>query len=808
MTWLDDLRQDLRYAFRGLRRTPGFTLTAVGTLALAIGAVAGMFGVVDRVLLHPLPFAHADRLVDVSGVAPGSEWRGPLGSGAEFYVYAREQSRLIEDVALYNSFTSTFRTPDRVERIRMGAPTNSLFSTLGARPIIGRLPVTSDESNVVVISYALWRDWFGKDSTVIGRAYEVADAQRTIIGVMGPEFRFPNEGTMLWIGGEVRSADVHLGDFCCGMVARVRPGVADAQLAEELTRLAHQLPERFGASTAYARNIAHYRAVARPLLEAMVGSARRSLWVLLGGAAIVFLIACLNVANLFMVRAEGRRRDLAVRRAIGATRGQLVRLQVLEALIVAAAAGASAVALAALALPLFIHAAPAGIPRLADVHLDAATVAAALAGVVVATLACGAIPALRASAPDLLRLREGGRGATRQHHRLRNSLVIGQTALALVLLIGSGLLVRSVGALRHVDRGYDTADIFTWQFAPEQPRLKDGPSWAEFHLTFMDRLRALPGVTSVGLVDNVPLDESTSIGRFHSEEQGDAPGGGALLHYTMTAGDYFKTLGIRVLRGQAFTSEDQLAPSNKVIISRSVAEQLWPGQDPIGRRLKLDDVNAWETVIGEVQDVMQDDFRTPPQAVVYFPLVGPTPTSWWVSSPAYVIKTARAETIAPEVRALVHEVAPEAPMYRVFTMAQLAARSMTDLSFTMLTLGVVSVLALVLGAVGLYGVLSYVVAERTREIGVRMALGATAAEVRRLVVAQGARVVGLGIVIGMIVAIASTRALGSLLFGVTAVDVPTFAAVGAGMAGIGALASYLPAHRASRVDPVVALRSD
>ena len=781
---------------------------AVGTLALAIGAVAGMFSVVDRVLLRPLPYAHADRLVDIEGSAPGSEWHGEFGPGDEFYVQYREQSKLLEDLAVYNSFTNTFRTPERVERIRMSAPTNSLFSTLGARPILGRLPVPVDESHALVISYALWRDWFGKDSTVIGSTYEVAGAQRTIVGVMGPDFAFPNDGTLLWISREIRAADVRPGQFGDRLLARVRPGVARAQLTDELTRLAHELPDRFGASPAYTRNIAHFRAVVRPLLDAMLGTARRSLWVLLGAVSIVLLIACLNVANLFMVRAEGRHRDLAVRRAIGATRGQLIRLQVLEALIVAGLAGALAVALAWVTLPLFIHAAPAGIPRLGTVHMDGSTIAAALVAVVIATLACGAVPALRASSPDLLRLREGGRGATRQHKRLRNGLVIGQTALALVLLIGSGLLVRSFTALTRVDRGYDTADIFTWQFAPEQPQLKDGPSWARFHLDFMNRLRALPGVTSVGLVDNVPLDEGTEVGRFHGEESGDVTDGGALLHYTMTAGDYFQTMGIRLLRGHLFASTDQLEPSNKVIVSQSAAKELWPGQDPIGRRLKLNGVDAWETVIGEVHDVTQDDFRTPPEAVVYFPLVGPTPAAWWVSSPAYVIKTRRAETIAPEVRELVRQVAPEAPMYRVFTMEELAARSVIDLTFTMLTLGVVSALALILGAVGLYGVLSYVVAERTREIGVRMALGATAADVRRMVVVQGARVVGVGIGIGVLAALASTRALGSLLFGVAPVDASTFAIMAWGMVAIGALASYLPARRASLVDPIEALRGD
>ncbi len=804
---LTEWTSDLRHAARALKRTPGFTLTAVGTLALAIGAVAGMFSVVDTVLLNPLPFAHPDRLVYIAATAPGSDMPGEFEVADEFYLHYREQSRLLEDLSTFNSFTATLRAGERVERIRMSAPTNSLFSTLGVRPILGRLPVKEDESNVVVISNALWRTWFGADSGVIGRVYEIAGQRRTVIGVMGPEFKFPNDGTLLWIAGEIQAAGIEPGRFGTALVARMAPGATTERVAEELTSLARQLPERFGGSAGYARLIGQHRAVVRPILDQLLGSASRSLWVLLGAVGIVLLIACANVANLFMVRAEGRHRDLAVRRAIGASRSQLVRLQMAEALIVAGLAGALAVLLAALTLPAFLRAAPRGILRLGDVGLDATSLGITLATVLLTALACGAIPALRASAPDLRRLREGGRGSTGRRHWGRDGLVVGQTALALVLLIGSGLLVRSFKALRHVDPGYDTKDIFTFQFAPEQPRLSDGPTWAQFHLDFMDRLRALPGVTSVGLVENVPLNEGTQTGRFHTEEARD-PEGGPLLTFTWTAGDYFKTMGIDLRAGRPFDAAEEVTTPGSVVISKSAANLLWPGQDPLGRRLQRQGGTSWNTVVGVVDDVMQYGFRDTPQALVYFPLVGPTPDAWRISSPAYVLKTARAEVIAPEVRALVREVAPEAPMYRVFTMAGLATDSMVQLSFTMLTLGVISTLALILGAVGLYGVLSYVVAERTREIGVRMALGATAEQVRRMVVAQGARVVGAGIVIGVLTALASTRAISSLLYGVTAVDAGTFVAMSASMVLIGMLASYLPARRASSVDPMEALRSD
>jgi putative ABC transport system permease protein len=386
--------------------------------------------------------------------------------------------------------------------------------------------------------------------------------------------------------------------------------------------------------------------------------------------------------------------------------------------------------------------------------------------------------------------------------------VVAQTALALVLLIGSGLLIRSFAKLSHVDPGYDTKDVFTFQIAPEGEHLRDGPSFARFSMDFMERLRALPGVQSVGLVENVPLNEGTITAPYRTEEMTDDPNASTRLRVTFAAGDYFKSMGIALLDGEVFPSRDLAATLGKVVISRSAANLLWPGKSPIGRRLQMRGHDSWETVIGVVEDVMQNDFRTAPQPLVYHALVGATPTSWVISSPAYVIKTARAETIAPEVRALVRDVAPNAPMYRVFTMAGLARDSMVQLSFTMLTLGIVSTLALILGAVGLYGVLSYVVAQRTREIGVRMALGAEAGQVRRMVVAQGARVVAIGVAIGVAVALVSTRALGSLLFGVPALDVATFVGMSASMVVVGLLASYMPARRASSVDPMESLRGE
>jgi putative ABC transport system permease protein len=805
MQWISDFR----HAWRALLRTPGFLMTSVATLALAIGAVVGMFSVVNTVLLRPLPFPDSDRLVVVAGTAPGSDLPERFGLGQEFYLHYKERSQLLEGIFLFGAGTSTLRTEERVERIPMAFPTNDIYTTLGARPHVGRLPVPDDADRVALISDRLWSSWFGRDPAVVGKTYFISGEMRQVIGVMPPEFTFPTEETLLWVAGEVRPSEVRPGQLGAPVVARMKPGVTREQLGVELTRLSKELPARFGGSPNYARIIEQHSAIVEPILDRIVGpTASTSLWVLLGAVTVVLLIACANVANLFLVRAGARRRELAVRRAIGASRAQLVRLQLVEAFLVALLAGGLAVILSALTLPLFLRAAPEGIPRLGQVGIDLSTLVAAFGLVFVAALACGAMPALHASSPDLSRLREGSRGSTGRRHLGRDVLIVGQTALALVLLIGSALLVQSFQRLRTVDPGYETADIYTFQFAPEQQHLTDGPTWGRFHLDFMDRLRALPGVTAVGIVNNIPLDEGTATGRFLTESM--APdGGGALLDQNFTGGDYFPVMGIDLMRGRRFTPDEAVTPNSSVIISQSAAARLWPDRDPLGQRIRrTGDTPQWFTVVGVVEDVKQDDWRDAGEAIVYFPLTGPTPSAWAMGSPAYVVKSPRAASLGREVRELVWQVAPEAPVYREHTMEFLAQRSMVQLSFTMLTLGVISALAMILGAVGLYGVLAYVVAERTREIGVRMALGATVGAVRRLVVSQGAKVVLAGTVVGVASALASTRLLDTLLYEVNAVDPVVFVAMSIMMIGIGMLASYVPARRASNVDPIESLRND
>lgn len=801
--------RDFRHALRGLRRSPGFTLLAVCTLGLAIGVNVGMLSVIDTVLLKPLPFAESDRLVQIEASAPGSDFTGEFGVADEFFLQYKEHSKLIEDVSTFNSFTSTLRVGDRVERIAMSAPTLSLFSTLGVKPLIGRLPVPEDEEGVAVISHALWTSWFGGDESVLGQTHSVSGRDRTIIGVMPENFWFPNDNVLLWFPDIIRAEGIQLGRFGRPLVARLVPGADQEQLKAELTGLALAIPDRFGGSANYLRLIEKHQPVVRSLDTFLLGDISGPLWVLLASMGIVLVIACANVGNLFMVRGERRQADQAVRRALGAARRRLMASQMTEVVTVALLSGVLAVLLAWAVVPLLVGAAPAEVPRLGEVGIGLSTLVYTFGASVVAALLCGMVPAIRFSAPNLSRIREGRRGNTSGRHWGRTLLVVAQTALALVLLVGSALLVQSFNKLSRVDPGYSTEDIFTFQIAPEGEHLNSDETYARFHVEFAERLKALPGVESVGLIENVPLDEGVRSGRFLNEDQAGQPDGGSMLSFTWANRGYFETMDIEVLKGRTLTEDEQFSRQGQVMVSRSAADTLWPGQDPIGRRLQMEESETWLTVTGVVDDVLQYGFRQEPLPMVYFPLVSQDAENGRVlGSPGYVLKTPRAEEIAADVRALVREVAPSAPMYRTYTMAGLASSSMTQLSFAMMTLGVAAAMALLLGLIGLYGVLSYAVAERTREIGLRMALGAQAEQVRGMIVGQGARVLLVGTVVGLGAAAAATRSLDGLLFDMGTFDVKTYLVVALLTVSVGLAASYVPARRASKVDPMESLRAE
>jgi predicted permease len=810
---LETWKRDLTHAMRSLLRAPTFTSIAALTLALAIGANTAIFSVVDAVLLDPLSFPEPDELVVVRGTAPGTDLEEEFGLGAEFYLAYKDNARALEDLAFAGSAQTTVRSGEHVERLFISTGPPSLFSTLGVTPVVGRLPTMSDEEgDVAVISHWLWTDWFARDPGVVGQTINVSGAFRTIVGVLPPSFEFPNEQTSLWIH-DLITPPVRPGGFNLNLVGRLAPGATEESLATELAALTPRILESAGGPPPYARILEQYRPIVRSLEEELVGDFAAPLWILLGTMGIVLLIACANVANLLIVRSEARERELSVRQALGAGRGRIIRSLMSEALVLAALGGAAGVIVAWAGVPLVVRAAPESIPRIGDVGIDGGALLFTALVVIVAALAAGILPALKFSNPDVATaLRSSQRTGAAGSPVMRNALIVVQTAAALVLLVGSGLLLQSFRALRSVDPGYDTENILTFQMAPDAQRqgLTDAPAYARFHYMFMDRLAALPGVESVGLVNTLPLDEGAGDARVATAGYNGPPANAPRVKITFADGDYFRTMGIRVLTGQTFERRADPTAEVSAIVSRSAAEHLWPGQNPIGQVIRpagAPDSFPWITVGGVVEDVILADFRQQtPEPLIYLPLVGATASAWAVGTPAYVVRSRQAERLAPEIRAIIQEIAPGAPMYRVFTMEALANRSMARLTFTMLTLFIAAALALILGAVGIYGTISYVVARRTREIGIRMALGAQAADIRRMVVAQGGRVALVGVVIGLVAAVFSARWLESMLFEVQARDPKVFAAMSAVMIGVALLASYLPARRASAVDPVEAIR--
>ena len=804
--------RDFKHGVRGLGRAPGFTLTVVATLALAIGANASIFSVVKAVLLEPLPFPNENRLVHIGGTAPGTDQPEEFGVPDELYFAYRESVPGIEDAGIYGTGSSTTRAEGQVDQLFLTQATPSFFTTLGAVPLHGRLPADNDDGRVVVLSYWLWQNWFNSDEKVIGRSYSFAGQNREVIGIMKPEFRFPDERVAFWVPLAIRAAQVSPGGFGPRMVARMKPGTDRAALVAQLEPLARQVQQRLGGPAPYARIMERHRPVVKPLREHLVGRISTALWILLGTVGIVFLVACVNVANLFTVRAESRRVELSVRRALGAGRGDLVRSQVSEALLLAAAGGAVGGLIAWAGVPLLVRAAPdavaggfagAPIPGLAAAHLDRTALLFTAAISVLAACAFGLLPAFRLSGSRLGSPQQAGRGIVGRRRLGRDALAAVQTASALVLLVGAALLMRSFWQLSRVDAGYDTKGIFTFQIAAGRPDLNDRASVSRFQYVFMDRLKALPGVESVGFISTLPLDEgagSVNVTTPRIQASGaEAP----LVRNAAAGGAYFQTMGIALKRGRYFERMEEELGTRNVIISESAANVLFPGEEPIGQQVRpaAASGDSWYTVIGVVEDILVDDLRRKsPEPMVYLPGAS--------TSPAYVMKSVRAHQLAPEVRAIIREVVPNSPMYRIFTMEGLAAKASASLSFTMTMVSIAAVLALVLGAVGLYGVLSYGVTQRTREIGVRMALGAEAKTVRLMFVWQGTRVALLGVVVGSLAAVALTRYIQTLLFGVGRLDAMAFAGMSAVMLAVALIASYIPARRASRVDPLVALRSE
>ncbi len=811
----------MRSLARELRRNPGFLLVVIITLAVGLGATVAIFSVVDGVLIRSLPYPEPERLVGLWHTAPGTRLdRLDLSDG--IYVLYREENKVLEDLGIYAATAVSSSIGGTPSRLTETVATGSVFSVLGVPATLGRGIQPADDkpgaARIAVLSYPLWKSRFGGDPRAVGSSLRLDGIEHQIVGVMPEGFRFPDEKTELWVPLHVDRAHLTPSRFNFKAVGRLRPGVTPAAAARQLSALVWRIPEVYGDQVIDRGMIqsSGFRVAVVPLRDELVGDVERALWVLLGSVVCILLIACANVANLFLVRAEGRQREIAVRTALGSTPARNAWVFLGESLALALVGGLLGLALAAAGLRLLISYQPAGLPRLAEVGIDGRVILFAFLLSLLSGLLCGGLAALRSSAPALVSsLREGGRGGTagRKRHRIRNVLVATQVALALVLLVDSGLMLKSFLKLSGVDPGLDPRGVLSAQIdLPYTEYRGTGPI---FH--FVDRLlravREQPGVVDAGVVFPLPLSGMDSSSNYWAEDfplpPGEVPP--RLANRFATPGT-FTTLGVPLVSGRLFGNPDPLKPSPEVVVSQALAERFWPGRSALGKRLSVDEPRKghWYTIVGVVGNVRDQGLEKKPVEAVYFPMLRRTEALDWVPDSFSVVVRTRGRldpaSLSGPLREAVRSVDPNLPLSEVEPLERVVEHSMQRTSFTMSLLAMAAAIALFLGAVGLYGVISYVVSQRIREIGIRMALGASRGRISGMILREGLAITLLGIAAGITGAVALTRLLSALLFGVGALDLETFVAVPVLLALVALCASWLPARRAAKTEPLEAIR--
>jgi putative ABC transport system permease protein len=807
---METLLQDVRYGARMLRKNPGFTAVAVVALALGIGANTAIFSVVNAVLLRPLAFPEPDRLVTL---AENNLRRGVDHSSVSYPNFAdwREQNASFESAAA--SMESDFNTSigDQPERVQAAIVSASLFHVLGVEPVLGR-GFTDEEDRpgagpVVVLGYGFWQQRFGGDPGVIGRSIPVEGLNVTIVGVMPAGFRFPVGTTPVPMLAPLSflSADMQgqRGAHFLSVVARLRPGVTLEQARADMDaigqRLAAQYPDS-NTDTSVTVTLLH---------ERLVTDVRPALLVLLGAVGFVLLIACANVANLLLVRSTARRKEIAIRAALGAGRWRVVRALLTESTLLACLGGALGLLLAIWGTDVLISVGPTGLVRVDEISVDGRVLGFTVAVSLVTGIVFGLLPALHASRIDLSEaLKEGGANRVASaRDRVRSALVVTEVALSVVLLIGAGLMVRSFARLLDVDPGFRPDHVVTAQLTLPDATYTEPQQVAAFYDRVLDRLRQIPGVQSAGAVTTLPLDGSRISVSYEVEGQPTPPGLQQSAGFDAVSPGYFRTLGIPILTGRDFTDQDRADGRPVIIVNEAMARRCWPGQDPIGKRITsgitMDDGDPpVREVVGVVGDVRHNSLSSEARAAYYIPFAQVP-----MGMATLAVRTAaEPAAVTSAMRAAVRDVDSNQPLYNARVMEQVVAESVATPRFYATLLGIFGAVALVLAAVGIYGVMAYSVTQRTHEIGVRIALGAQPLQVLRLVVGHGLALALVGVGIGLAAAFALTRLMSSMLFGVSATDPLTFGGLAALLVGVALLACYVPARRASRVDPMVALR--
>ena len=801
------LLQDIRVALRSLRKAPGFTVVVVLTLALGIGANAAIFSVLNAVLLRPLPFAQADRIMtlwtnngdqgwpeDVSGYANFSDWRA--------------QNTTFEELAAYTGATRTLTGTGEPEQIRGAVVTPSFFQVMGVNPARGRALQTDDltgDRRAVVLSDEFWRRRFGADPALVGRTILLNGTANEVIGIMPPAFTFPGRSTAFWVSFPSTVAAESRGNFWLSVVGRLKPGVTVDRARAELSTIATRL------ATEYPATNAKLGVTIIPLHENTVGDVRPALLVLMGAVGFVLLIACANIANLLLARGATRTREIAVRAALGAGRGRIVRQLLTESICLALLGGAAGLLLAKWGVDLLVALGPTALPRMSEVRVDGAMLLFTIAASIVTALIFGLPPALRASSVQLSdTLKEGARSmsGTRGSARVRQALVVAEIALALMLLIGAGLLVASFRQLSNVDAGFEVDNLLTARISLPQGKYPQPALARGFYRDLLARTEALPGVRSAAFTTSLPL--SSVVNGATIAIEGRAPMADLddkEVRRSITSPGYFATLGIPLLAGRDFTQQETGDTVNVVIVNETMKSLHFLGQDPVGRRMQWGCVGPtcpWMTVIGVVHDTKQDGLDEFVRPEVYTSYLQEARLTLYMA-----IRTDREPlAVVPALRSILQSIDRDVPLASVATMEQMAAETVATRRFNTLLLGIFSSLALLLALVGIYGVMSYTVSQRKQEVGIRMALGAHTGDVVRMVLREAMTLAGLGIVFGLVLSFFLTRVLATLLFEVSATDVTTFTVTTVLLAAVALVASYLPARRAAAVDPVAALRNE
>ncbi|MFL6500783.1 MAG: ADOP family duplicated permease [Candidatus Udaeobacter sp.] len=806
-----DLSQDIRYAVRVLAKNPAFTIIAVIALALGIGANSAIFSVVDAVLLRPLPFKHPEQLVMLWENAAHQGFPKNTPSPANFLDWQKQVQSFTGIAAMAErSFNLTgVGEPERLGGRRVSA---NLFDLLGVPAMLGRTFVPEDDkagTHVVLLSYSLWQRRFGSDPAVVGRALTLNGESYTVVGVMPRMVQLPgyeNVSDQLWVPIAFPSEEAaQRGNHFLEVIARMKPGVTLKQAQAEMETIAARLEQQYPD---YNMRIG---AVVVPLHEQVVGDIKPALLVLLGAVGFVLLIACANVANLLLARAAVRQKEIAVRLALGASQSRLIRQFLTESVLLAIFGAGFGLLLAFLGLRALRTLIPATISQAETINIDARVLIFTVLVAVVTGVAFGLAPAIQGSHLNLNdTLKEGGRDSSggSKGNRARNLLVIGEVAISFVLLIGAGLLINSFFHLRNLDPGFRADHLLTMKVDLSEVKYPDRERRAAFFDEVMRRVRELPGVRSAAVAGNLPLTYNGDSMTIGVEGVPDPPSGQRPdVIFRAIGPGYFNTMGIPMVAGRDFTDQDNGGAKDVVVISEKTAQHFWPGQDPIGKRLKPGSSTSkseWREVVGIVKDVRQNDLIAPPKMQMYLSFRQLKD----VAANALVVRTTvEPMSLAASVRNAIWSVDKDQTVADIDTMDHIVAKAVARQRFSMVLLGVFAALALLLASVGIYGVMSYSVAQRTREIGIRMALGARRADVLQMTVRQGLKLVGAGMILGLAAAFLLTRVMATLLYGISATDPITFVGISVVLLAVAVLASYVPALRATRVDPITALRA-